>query len=97
MIKKFKLEYGKIQQIEVVRETDEFVIHLPSLAEVKRGKTDGYSSIKKGKITQYFDTWDEANEFRIMRCANKIDSLKRQLEEESANLEQYTKDSWGTM
>ena len=76
-MKKFKTsKYGtEIEPVEVVRETDAFVIFPPYRPGGKERRT-----AKCTDYERYHDTWEDARAFLLSRAEQDVQSARRRLE-----------------
>lgn len=76
-MKKFRTWHDQIEEIEVIRETEKFVVVPSGLKGERR-------DAKRSEYTNYFDTWQEAKDFLIDRektaIIKLVDEVKRHQE-----------------
>jgi len=69
MIKKYKAIFGKIEECEILRETDKQIVKVNSLGrEVRESKISDWQS--------YHDTYEDAKAHLIQKEEKEVDRLK---------------------
>ncbi|MGZ3351739.1 MAG: hypothetical protein ACXU89_22660 [Xanthobacteraceae bacterium] len=90
-IVKFKTSFSadKIEEIEVVRETEQSVF-LPVNARFLAGKkgVNERRDAKRSTYVQYHDTWADAHAFLVGKAQREVESLRSRLEQAKGKLGQ---------
>lgn len=73
-MKKFRIYFGKIEEVEIERETEKFYF-----IEGRRREKDGWAG-------DVYDTWEQARDVMIKRSEERIVSLKRDIAEEETRI-----------
>lgn len=90
-IVKFKTSFSadKIEEIEVVRETEQSVF-LPVNGRSLAGKkgVNERRDAKRSTYVQYHDTWADAHAFLVGKAQREVESLRSRLEQAKGKLGQ---------
>lgn len=77
-MKKFRIWDNKIEEIEIIKETAQYVT-----------ETDGRRWAKRNPdFRNYFDSWEEAHQFLMDREGKAIRDLERRIHVHEKNLEE---------
>lgn len=78
----YRASFGRIEKVEIVKETDKFVFIKSKI------KTSGIKEAKTSNYYAYRDTFEEAKQFLVDEAEEDFEKAKRELEYAARKLEQ---------
>jgi hypothetical protein len=72
---KYRSQFGKIEPVEIFRETEKQVVLVSRNDATKEGRKEA----KRTSWSNYHDTWEDAHKFLVDEASDDVDRKKRSL------------------